>query len=177
VVFENRFPPLDSGAAALVPVVAEFPFSSGPGVGRCEVVCFTSDHNTSFAELPLHRVRTVVDAWIDRTEALGALSGVEYVFAFENRGEEIGVTLSHRHGQIYGYPFVPPRFTKVVDAAAAHQAEHGSCLQCDIAEAETKHGERVVLDSEHFLVYVPFAARWPYEARIVPTGTFRTCPR
>jgi UDPglucose--hexose-1-phosphate uridylyltransferase len=100
--------------------------------------------------------------------ALSAVPGVEYVFAFENRGEEIGVTLSHPHGQIYGYPFVPARFGKVIASNAAYRAEHGSCLQCDIADAERKAGERVVLDTEHVLVYVPFAARWPYEVRIVP---------
>lgn len=168
VVFENRFPSLATDAVDNVPVVEAFPFSSWPGTGRCEVVCFTSDHDTSFAQLPLSRVETVFDAWIDRTVALSAVPGVEYVFAFENRGEEIGVTLSHPHGQIYGYPFVPARFAKVVANSAAYRAEHGGCLQCDVAEAERKDGSRVVLDSEHFLAYVPFAARWPYEVRIVP---------
>ncbi|MHA3702005.1 galactose-1-phosphate uridylyltransferase [Jatrophihabitans sp. YIM 134969] len=168
VVFENRFPSLATDALANVPVVEDPPFSSWPGAGRCEVVCFTSDHNTSFSGLPLSRVHTVFDAWVDRTVALSSVPSVEYVFAFENRGEEIGVTLSHPHGQIYGYPFVPARFGKVVANNAAYRADHDACLQCDVAEAERKAGERVVLDTEHVLVYVPFAARWPYEVRIVP---------
>lgn len=169
VVFENRFPSLVTfPIEESVLEATEFPFVAGPGIGRCEVICFTSDHNTSFSQLPVGRVATVMDAWIDRTAALSAIPGIEYVFAFENRGEEIGVTLSHPHGQIYGYPFVPIRFAKVAEAAAAHRLVTDSCLQCDIASHERHARERVVVDSEHFLVYVPFAARWPYEVRIVP---------
>src|SRR6266581_9701850 len=80
-----------------------------PATGRCEVVCFTSDHDASFASLSPRRARTVLEAWADRTEVLGDMPGIEQVYCFENRGEEIGVTLSHPHGQIYGYPFVTPR--------------------------------------------------------------------
>ena len=100
VVFENRFPSLSgSRGSASVPDG----FVPVPGVGRCEVICFSSNHTGSFAELPLPHARLVVDAWRDRTGALLALPGVEQVFCFENRGEEIGVTLAHPHGQIYGY--------------------------------------------------------------------------
>ena len=108
VVFENRFPSL-RGASA-VPGASHTPPPPGlddgmspqrPGYGRCEVVCFTSDHNASFASLTPQRVRTVMEAWADRTATLSAMDGVEQVYCFENRGEEIGVTLHHPHGQIY----------------------------------------------------------------------------
>ena len=168
VVFENRFPSLSTATADTVPAVDAFPFSSGPGVGRCEVVCFTSEHNTSFSQLAPIRVETVFGAWTERTAALSRTPGVEFVFVFENRGEEIGVTLAHPHGQIYGYPFVPKRFRDLIKNNAAYRRDHDACLQCDLAVAERQAGERVVLESEHFLVYVPFAARWPYETRIVP---------
>ncbi|HEV2894026.1 MAG TPA: galactose-1-phosphate uridylyltransferase, partial [Actinomycetota bacterium] len=97
VVFENRFPSLapDPGEVA-----DGGPFHRGPGVGRCEVVCFTADHGGALARLPVGRIRTVVEVWAERTLELGALEGVEQVFPFENRGEEIGVTLHHPHGQI-----------------------------------------------------------------------------
>ena len=91
VVFENRFPSLREP------------------LGRCEVVCFTSDHDASFAQLTPRRVRTVLEAWVDRTQALSALPETRQVYCFENRGEEIGVTLHHPHGQIYAFPFVTPR--------------------------------------------------------------------
>ncbi|MBY8853695.1 galactose-1-phosphate uridylyltransferase, partial [Saccharothrix sp. MB29] len=95
-----------------------------PGRGRAEVVCFTSDHNTSFGQLPPSRVRTVVDVWADRTAALSGLPGVEQVFPFENRGEEIGVTLHHPHGQVYGYPFVTPRTERMLAVAADYRRTH-----------------------------------------------------
>src|ERR1700691_3927688 len=111
VVFENRFPSL-----------------RGP-LGRCEVVCFTSEHYDSLARLPPRRVRTVLEAWVDRTEALGALSETRQVYCFENRGEEIGVTLHHPHGQIYAFPFVTPRLERMVAQVAAY---HGDNLFDDL---------------------------------------------
>src|SRR6266550_3588413 len=88
--------------------------------GRCEVVCFTPDHDASFAALSPRRVRTVLEAWVDRTLALGALPGTRQVYCFENRGEEIGVTLHHPHGQIYAFPFVAPRLAQMVTQASSY---------------------------------------------------------
>jgi UDPglucose--hexose-1-phosphate uridylyltransferase len=167
VVFENRFPSFSTEAGRTVSVVSDPRFRSGPGDGRCEVVCFTSDHDTSFAQLAPSRVRTVIDALTDRTAALNAVPSIDYVFCFENRGEEIGVTLSHPHGQIYGYPFVPARFAQAATAARAHREETGRCLSCELLAAELASGERVIAQYEHWVGYVPFAARWPYQARLV----------
>jgi UDPglucose--hexose-1-phosphate uridylyltransferase len=170
VVFENRFPSLTMAAAGGLsdPLIDEFPFRSAPGIGRCEVVCFTSDHDLSFAQLAPSRARTVIDALADRTTELSRLDGVEYVFCFENRGEEIGVTLTHPHGQIYAYPFVPSRFERAAEAAQSYQDEHGGCLQCAVVAAERAAGVRVVAESALWTAHVPFSARWPYEVRLVP---------
>ena len=168
VVFENRFPAFSLQAAETVPYVTEPPFRSAPGAGRCEVVCFTPEHTGSFSSLTPRQARTVIDAWADRTQDLGARDSVEYVFCFENRGEEIGVTLSHPHGQIYGYPFVPPRFFNAARSASRYRERTGQCLQCALLRAELDDGKRVVATSEHWAAYVPFAARWPYEVRVVP---------
>ena len=123
VVFENRFPSLATGVARDVPPTAPgAPLAElRPGFGRCEVVCFTDDHDRVFAELGPDRARLVVDVWAERTAALSALDGVEYVFPFENHGEEIGVTLSHPHGQIYAYPYLPPRAERVLDSVRRHR--------------------------------------------------------
>ncbi|MFC4018137.1 galactose-1-phosphate uridylyltransferase [Micromonospora sp. GCM10011542] len=168
VVFENRFPSL-SGRVADEPGEIT-PFTPvRPGLGRCEVVCFTSDHNASFASLPPRRVRTVLDALADRTEVLGELPGVEQVFCFENRGVEIGVTLHHPHGQIYAYPFVTPR-TRALLAAARRHAERtgGGNLYADVLAAERATGDRVVTANEHWTAFVPAAARWPFEVHVAP---------
>lgn len=153
VVFENRFPSL------------------AEPLGRCEVVCFTSDHSSSFAELTPRRVRTVLEAWADRTAVLSALPGIRQVYCFENRGEEIGVTLHHPHGQIYAFPFVAPRLAQMAAQALCYAREHsGGNLFDDLVAAELSAGVRIVTRNEHWVVFVPQAARWPYEVRIFPAA-------
>jgi UDPglucose--hexose-1-phosphate uridylyltransferase len=170
VVFENRFPSLATGVERDVPShVAGAPLAQlRPGFGRCEVVCFTSRHDRVFAELGPERGRLVVEAWADRTAELSALDGVEQVFCFENHGEEIGVTLSHPHGQIYAYPYVTPRVEKVLAAVRRHRESTGADLFAEVLDAE-RSGPRVVTANEHWTAFVPAAARWPYEVQLFPT--------
>ena len=162
VVFENRFPSLSG-----VGTVASVPDGSVavPGVGRCEVICFSSNHTGSFCELSQPHARLVVDAWRDRTSDLLATPGVQQVFCFENRGEEIGVTLAHPHGQIYGYPFLTPRTAAMMEQARKHR---GGNLFADLLASEIADGSRVVARTELFTAFVPFAARWPVEVHIYP---------
>ncbi|MGF1430309.1 galactose-1-phosphate uridylyltransferase [Kitasatospora sp. LaBMicrA B282] len=175
VVFENRFPSLAADAAVHIEAAghprptAEQPLRlSRPGVGRCEVVCFTADHQASFADLDEAKARLVLEAWTDRTAELGALPEVEQVFCFENRGAEIGVTLAHPHGQIYAFPFTTPRTARMVAQAAEHRARTGRNLFEDLLAAELADPVRVVLSGEHWTAFVPFAARWPYEVHLYP---------
>jgi UDPglucose--hexose-1-phosphate uridylyltransferase len=172
VVFENRFPSLRGvGATAPMPRPGE-PAAAGapdhPATGRCEVVCFTADHEASFASLPPRRVRTVLEAWADRTAVLQAMPGIKQVYCFENRGEEIGVTLSHPHGQIYGYPFVAPRTERMLSQARAHAAAGRGNLFDELAAAEAAAGSRIIGRNEHWTAFVPAAARWPYEVLLFP---------
>ena len=180
VVFENRFPSL-RGASA-VPRASHTPPPPGlddgmspqrPGYGRCEVVCFTSDHNASFASLTPQRVRTVMEAWADRTATLSAMDGVEQVYCFENRGEEIGVTLHHPHGQIYAFPFVTPRTRQMVAQARSYAAQAGRNLFDDLVAAEQAEGTRMVAANDQWLAFVPPGARWPYEVLIFPARRVR----
>ncbi|WP_329522411.1 galactose-1-phosphate uridylyltransferase [Spirillospora sp. NBC_01491] len=168
VAFENRFPSFDARTPDVPPGVdGRELFERRRGDGRCEVVCFTDDHGAAMASLPIPRIRTVIEAWADRTEALSALPGVAQVFVFENRGVEIGVTLHHPHGQIYGYPFITPRTRRMLTTAAAHTARTGRDLFADVLEAE-RAGPRVVRAGEHWTAYVPAAARWPVEVHLTP---------
>jgi UDPglucose--hexose-1-phosphate uridylyltransferase len=173
VVFENRFPSFGEWAADEIAAGAGEPLtpftSVRPGTGRCEVVCFTADHDASFAALPPTRVRTVLDALADRTAELSLLPGVEQVFCFENRGVEIGVTLHHPHGQIYAYPFVSPRTRALVTAARRYaDGTDGRSLYADVLAAERAAGVRVVGGNAHWTAYVPAAARWPFEVHLAP---------
>jgi UDPglucose--hexose-1-phosphate uridylyltransferase len=170
VVFENRFPGMSQVPSFELPTVgpAFTRFVTAPGHGRCEVVCFTSDHHGSFAELSEPQARLVIDAWRHRTADLMARPGIEQVFCFENRGEDIGVTLTHPHGQIYGYPFLTPRATAMLSQARGHRKAHGTNLFGSLLEAERADGGRVIAANEHFTAFVPFAARWPVEVHIYP---------
>ncbi|MGW3632408.1 galactose-1-phosphate uridylyltransferase [Streptomyces sp. NPDC005122] len=151
VVFENRFPSLAGDS------------------GRCEVVCFTSDHDSSFADLTEEQAGIVLEAWTDRTAELSHLPSVEQVFCFENRGAEIGVTLGHPHGQIYAYPFTTPRTALMLRSLAAHkEATGGGNLFDEVVARELAEGERIVLETEHWVAFVPYAAHWPYEVHLYP---------
>ncbi len=132
-------------------------------VGKCEVVCFSPEHEGSFATLSRSRARTVIEAWADRTSVLSGMEGIEQVFPFENRGKEIGVTLAHPHGQIYAYPFITPRTKSLISSIE----NYGPNLFKDILESEKASG-RVVLEGEFWTAFVPFAARWPIEIHMLP---------
>ncbi|WP_394941546.1 galactose-1-phosphate uridylyltransferase [Psychromicrobium sp. YIM B11713] len=165
-VFENRFP-------SLGPAVGEAPIARswgtrGVAYGRCEVVAFSSEHEGSFGTLSPQRARTVLTALAQRTGFLNGLPGIKQVFAFENRGKDIGVTLHHPHGQIYAYPYLTPRAEVMAQAALRYQREHGGILLEHILRSEREAGDRMILEGRHFSAYVPFAAHWPLEVHLTP---------
>ena len=175
VVFENRFPSL-AGHVSAPPLGGDgfmSSFEQRAGHGRCEVICFSAEHNGSFADLDPAHARLVVEAWRHRTAELAALPGVEQVFCFENRGEEIGVTLAHPHGQIYAYPYLTPRTAAMLSQARRYRKRHGTNLFTDLLASEVADGSRIVARSELFTAFVPFAARWPIEVHIYPNRLMR----
>jgi len=161
VVFENRSPSFgpELGEADLAGLALG---RTSPSFGRCEVVCFSPETEGSFGSLSTTRARTVIEAWADRTAFLSSLPGIQQVFPFENRGEAIGVTLHHPHGQIYSYPYVTPRTTRLIESVKAIPDLFAKIL------AFESDSERVVLSGEHWTAFVPFAARWPLEVHLLP---------
>jgi UDPglucose--hexose-1-phosphate uridylyltransferase len=188
VVFENRFPTLKTAqtatgigdqpngagwhpAAASAPTAADSQLSllsSRSAAGRCEVVCFSQHHTASFADLSPGQVATVMAAWTDRSAELAGQPGVEQVYCFENRGAEIGVTLSHPHGQIYAYPYITPRTDRMLAFCASYRRETGHNLFDDLLAAERADSSRIVLRGTHWTAFVPYAAHWPYEVHLYP---------
>ncbi len=145
VVFDNLFPAFEAPA------------------GAAEVVVYTDDHHGSFAGLAPERAEALMWVWRQRYEELGARDDIAYVLIFENRGVEVGTTLHHPHGQIYGFPFVPP----VAGLELAADARLGGCALCTLLGRELEAGDRVVHSGDAVVAYVPFAARWPYETHVV----------
>jgi UDPglucose--hexose-1-phosphate uridylyltransferase len=166
VVFENRSPSFGPDLGATYSVADLETIGLGrslPAVGRCEVVCFSPNSMGSFGALSDSRARTIIEAWADRTAALSAMPGIREVFPFENRGEAIGVTLHHPHGQIYAYPYVTPRTQRLLDAVDRFDGD----LFASILDFESQ-SERVLLRGQHWIAFVPFAARWPIEVHVLP---------
>jgi UDPglucose--hexose-1-phosphate uridylyltransferase len=167
VVFLNRFPSLRPDPAPPAVEGTEL-FPVRPGIGVCEVVLYTPNHDSSLAREPVEQIHKLVRVWTDRFRELEKLDYVDYVFIFENKGEAIGVTLSHPHGQIYAYPFIPPHIATELKQSLDHQAATGRCLICDILAEERRDGRRIVAENESFVATIPFYARYPYEVHIMP---------
>ncbi len=165
-VFDNRFPSLS--ATPPEPSVQGTPLHPvEPAIGATEVVLYSDQHDLTLADMDVEHIAALVDVWADRYAVLGARDEVGYVFVFENKGEVVGVTLDHPHGQIYGYPDIPPRPLRELRAAAQHRAERGTCVWCDVVAAERADALRVVAADEHWVAFVPFAARFPYEVQMM----------
>jgi UDPglucose--hexose-1-phosphate uridylyltransferase len=172
VVFENRFPSMQQ-----VPGMSNSSVSYVDGnplwekklaAGRCEVICFDPNENGLPADLPVSRLRTVVEGWAFRTAEISKIEGIEQIFPFENHGQEIGVSLAHPHGQIYCYPFIAPKMEQELTQTQAYFERTGGNLFKDILAAELDAKERIVFRNRTWVAYVPAAARWPLEVHVAP---------
>ncbi len=165
VVFENKFPSLKAEPSE--PAVEGIPpFQVEPSQGICEVVLYSPKHEGSLAQESEEKIKNLIDVWVDRYKELGEKDFINYILIFENKGEAIGVTLSHPHGQIYAFPFIPPIPAKELSSAEEYMKNHGTCLFCDINKEEMRDGRRIVLENDSFIAVVPFYARYPYEVHI-----------
>lgn len=174
VSFENRFPALRRNPPEV---------SSESNVllkdrsfGVCEVVVYTSRHDVALPGMPLRQIEKLVEMWVDRTVELYSHDFVEYVFIFENRGKEVGASLSHPHGQIYAFPFLPKRILAKIEAFSKWHDQRGSCPICDVVGEETKLKKRVIFETDSFISLVPFYARFPFEVHVYPKRHVRSLP-
>jgi len=153
-------PPPDITGDELLPVK--------PSFGKCEVTLYSPDHEITLPQLPLDHVTRLVEHWEERYRVLGDIPGIEYVFIFENRGEAVGVTIHHPHGQIYAYPFIPLRIERELESALMHWREEGSCLVCDLLQHERDAGSRIVCAGDGFTAFVPSFAQYGYDVIVAP---------
>ncbi len=136
--------------------------------GICEVLLYTRKHDLSLASLSIDDIGKVVHLWKDRYVQLSKKQGIKYIFIFENRGKEIGVTLTHPHGQLYAFSFIPPIIERELGSSLEYFMDNHSCLFCDIIQNELKERSRIVFENHEFLAFVPFYANWSYEVHIYP---------
>ena len=164
--YDNDFPALSQNPPVPDDVANDF-FKVSENYGKCEVILYSPGHTTTLPELTDEHVGKLVDLWCERFEDLSSDEKIKYVFIFENRGELVGVTMPHPHGQIYGYPFVPKKIELEVDSAKEYYEEHKSCIFCDMLKAEKDFGKRIIFENEHFTVFLPFFTEYPYGVYIM----------
>ncbi|MEN2984173.1 MAG: galactose-1-phosphate uridylyltransferase [Dictyoglomaceae bacterium] len=165
LVFENRFPSLTKEVFDVIPFEDEIYKLKG-GQGVCEVVLYSMEHDSSVSRMPLEQVEKLVLVWEDRFKDLSALDFINYVLIFENRGEIVGVSLHHPHGQIYAFPFIPPIIEKEINSSMEYYNKKEKCLFCSILEKEKKEKKRLVYENKYFTAFSPFYGKYPFEIHI-----------
>lgn len=134
--------------------------------GKCEVILYSPDHTATLPELSCAHIEKLINLWKERFDELSKDEKIKYVFIFENRGEAVGVTMPHPHGQIYGYSVLPKRIELEMESAKEHFNKHNSCIFCDMVQSELEFKERVIIENEHFVTYLPFYTAYPYGVQI-----------
>lgn len=164
--YDNDFPALSQTPPKPDDVGTDF-FKVGEAYGKCEVILYSSNHTVTLPELPVAHIRKIVDLWAQRFDELSKDEKLKYIFIFENRGDVVGVTMPHPHGQIYGYPFIPKRLELELSSCREHYEQNKSCLICDMTKHEISEKVRIITENEHFIVYLPFFCEYPYGTYVV----------
>jgi UDPglucose--hexose-1-phosphate uridylyltransferase len=167
--YDNDFPALRQDPPAPDGVATDF-FKTRPCYGKCEVILYSPEHTVTLPELSDGHMGKLVDLWCERFQAMRADPKIKYIFIFENRGDAVGVTMPHPHGQIYGYPFLPKKLELETASAKEYYGETGHCLFCDHLKNEEKEQKRIIFRNRHFTVFLPFFSAYPYGVYIQPNA-------
>ena len=171
-VFDNDFPAVSSGPVAAATATAEL-FVMQEVSGRCRVICYSPDHGRSMSRLDDAALRRVVDCWAREVAELGSVH--RWVQVFENKGEMMGCSNPHPHGQIWATDHLPDEAQLEDQQQRGHFERRGRALLLEVADAEAG-GERQVIADEHWLVIVPWWATWPFETLLLPRSPVQRLP-
>ncbi len=169
--YESTFA-FDNDFAALLPQsmepgsASDSLLQSEPVRGRCRVICFSPRHDLTLAQMPVGGIRAVVDTWANETENLGR--DWRWVQVFENKGDVMGCSNPHPHGQIWASDHLPNEIAKEDRCQREYWETHGERLLIRYAGIERQAGSRVVLENAEWIVVVPYWAVWPYETLLLP---------
>jgi len=163
-IFQNDFP-------SLLPetefIESETPFFKSQSVsGNCRVLCFSERHDLSLPELELSSIEKVVQFWVDEYKELA--EKYRWVQIFENKGEQMGCSNPHPHGQIWAGDFLPNELYREEQQQRDYFESHGSPLLSEYLDHELRKKQRLVELNEHWLSVVPWWAIWPFETLIIP---------
>jgi len=142
-------------------------FRSKEAVGKCEVILYSPDHNKKFYQLSDAHLLKIVELWSARFKELSADTRIKYIFEFENKGEEVGVTIHHPHGQLYAYSFIPVKIREELDNCKKYFKQTGNNLFADLNKVEKRHKQRVVFENKSFIAYIPYFTDYPFGVFVV----------
>lgn len=143
-------------------------FIAKPSIGKCEVILYSSNHNTTLPELSIEHITKLVKLWQERMVEIAKNKKIKYIMPFENKGEVVGVTMPHPHGQIYGYSWIPLRIKRKIEMALSYYNINQKSLFEDMLNQEIEDGRRIIFENEHFVCFLPFASEYPYGIMIMP---------
>jgi UDPglucose--hexose-1-phosphate uridylyltransferase len=164
--YDNDFPALSEMPPEPDDVGTDF-FITRPAYGKCEVILYSPNHTITLPELPVRHVQKLIALWKHRFNELSKDVKAKYIYIFENRGKEVGVTMPHPHGQIYSFPFLPKKIELECRSAKTYLEEKGRCIFCDWLKEEQSASVRVIFENEHFAVILPFFTEYPYGVYII----------
>jgi UDPglucose--hexose-1-phosphate uridylyltransferase len=165
--YDNDWPILSPEPPEVTPLDSSF-YRNAKSYGKCEVILYSPRHKSSLGELSLDNIKKLIDLWADKYLELGSEDFIKYVFIFENRGEEVGVTITHPHGQIYGFPFIPKKIEIELSSCKEYWEKEKKNLYIEILKEELKTRERIVDENNSFVTFVPYFADYPYQVFIIP---------
>ena len=135
--------------------------------GICKVICFSPKHNETLSELTVNEIKAVIDLWQLEFTALSKNEWIKYIQIFENKGEIMGCSNPHPHGQIWSSEDVPAELEKETKHQLAYYQQHQRSILADYLAAEIENKVRIVYSNEHFVILVPYWATWPFETMII----------
>lgn len=159
--YDNDFPALSQNPPTPDDVATDL-YKTKPAYGKCEVILYSPEHTVTLPELPEPHIRELVDLWTERFVEISSDENIKYVFIFENRGDVVGVTMPHPHGQIYGYSVVPKKLELEMASCKEHYENTNHCLVCDMLADEKKAQSRIIFENDDFIVFLPFFCEYPY---------------
>ena len=166
-VFNNDLPCVGASAPENLEAPAGI-YKNRPAEGIARVICYSPKHNVSLAELSQNEIENVISVWQRQYLELGKRSEVNHVLIFENKGEPVGVSNPHPHGQIYATNFIFKTIETEIKAARKHSSETGNILFEDIIRSEQADGRRIIFENEHAIAFLPYFARYAYEVYAAP---------
>ena len=165
--YENDWPILEPDPLEVEPTGSSL-FKNAKSFGKCEVIIYSPEHKSSMAKLTDENMVKLIDLWVKKYIELGNKDFINYVFIFENRGKEVGVTIEHPHGQIYGFPFIPKKIELELSSCREYYEKEKKNLYLEILKEELKESKRIVDENDSFVTFVPYFADYPYQVFIVP---------